>query len=145
MHLIYESVALLIEGRVLETIPECGARCGVLRQRLVTAAPGGTESARQALRPVPRGASLHALRRQCRRRKRGTGSRKPPRWSAERRASLRRETQGVSQTPGPPCAGQPGAAAPGRLSALRPPLGGGTRFQNSGANAPRERLRLFDK
>jgi hypothetical protein len=31
--------------------------------------------------------SLHALRRQCRRRKRGPGAQKPPRWSAERRAS----------------------------------------------------------
>jgi hypothetical protein len=45
------------------------------------------ESARQAIGPAPRGASLHELRRQCRRRKRGPGAQKPPRWSAERRAS----------------------------------------------------------
>jgi hypothetical protein len=31
--------------------------------------------------------SLHGFRRQCRRRKRGPGSQKPPRWSAGRRAS----------------------------------------------------------
>src|SRR5262247_249661 len=43
--------ALLIEGRVLETIPECGARCGVLRRRLVTAPREVRDTARQALRP----------------------------------------------------------------------------------------------
>src|SRR6266540_7168493 len=31
--------------------PEGGAGCGVLRQRLVTVAPGGRDPARQALRP----------------------------------------------------------------------------------------------
>ena len=45
-------------------------------------------------------------------------------------------------------AGQPGAAAPGRLSALRPPLVGVDQFQDPGANAPREqdvlRAGLFD-
>src|SRR5215510_5465883 len=40
-----------MEGRVLETIPECGARCGVLRLRLVTAPREVRDTARQALRP----------------------------------------------------------------------------------------------
>jgi hypothetical protein len=42
--------ALLVKG-VFSRHPECGARCGVLRRRLATAAPGGRDPARQALRP----------------------------------------------------------------------------------------------
>jgi hypothetical protein len=42
--------ALLSEG-VFSRHPECGARRGVLRRRLATAAPGGRDPARQALRP----------------------------------------------------------------------------------------------
>ena len=45
-----DSSASLIEGR-LRRHPEGGARCGVLRRRLATAAPGGRDPARQALRP----------------------------------------------------------------------------------------------
>jgi hypothetical protein len=44
------SAALLSEG-VFSRHPECGARRGVLRRRLATAAPGGRDPARQALRP----------------------------------------------------------------------------------------------
>jgi len=93
---------------------------------------------------------------------------KSPRWSAERRAfpplrdagrfasaRARRVTQARSRAS---CvtisalarvlchaAGQPGAAAPGRLSALRPPLVGGGNLQKPRApNAPRERDVLFD-
>src|SRR5215510_1857673 len=56
-------------------------------------------------------------------------------------------TQGASQAPGRATSlrVQPDAAASGRLSALRPPLAGGTLFHHPGAIAPRERDRLFDK
>src|SRR5262245_66516392 len=56
-------------------------------------------------------------------------------------------TQGASHAPGPPrhVRAPTDAAASVRLSALRPPLGGGNRIQNSGAIAPRARRGLFDK
>ena len=76
--------------------PEGGARRGVLRRRLVTARlgrqgprpPGTTTWVRGARCTDPK-----ATARRCRtagaqrRRKRGPGSPKSPRWSAERRAS----------------------------------------------------------
>ena len=48
-----------------------GARCGVPRLRLVTAAPGGPGHRPPGTTTWLRGASLHGLRRKCRRRKRG--------------------------------------------------------------------------
>src|SRR5882724_1791873 len=89
--------------------------------------------------------SLHGLRRKCCRRKRGP---RPKIATVERRKArvLRYWTQGASQAPGRAALrhAPPGAAAPGRLSALRPPLGGGNLFHHPGAIAPRERLGLFD-
>src|SRR5882724_5293518 len=120
---------LLIEGRVLETIPECGARCGVLRCGSQPR-PGrsGTPPAGH-YDPAAR-SSLHGLRRKCRRRKRGP---RPKIATVERRKArvLRYWTQGASQAPGRAALWhvQPGAAAPGRLSALRPPLGVGLSFK----------------
>src|SRR5215475_8820314 len=91
--------ALLIEGRVLETIPECGARCGVLRRRLVTAPREVRDTARQALYDLAARSSLHGLRRKCRRRKRGP---RPKIATVERREAsvLRYWTQGASHAPG---------------------------------------------
>src|SRR5215475_3950289 len=126
--------ALLIEGRVLETIPECGARCGVLRLRLVTAPREVRDTARRALYDPAARSSLHGLRRKCCRRKRGP---RPKIATVERREAsvLRHWTQGASQAPGPPrhVRAPTDAAASVRLSALRPPLGGGCRFQDPGA------------
>src|SRR5262245_34317187 len=94
-------LALLIEGRVLETIPECGARCGVLRLRLVTAPREVRDTARQALYDLAARSSLHGLRRKCCRRKRGQ---RPKDATVERREAsvLRHWTRGASQAPGPP-------------------------------------------
>src|SRR5262245_27667272 len=102
--------ALLIEGRVPETVPECGARCGVLRRRLVTAPREVRDTARQALYDLAARSSLHGLRRKCCRRKRGP---RPKIATVERReASVLRHkrvharltthygTHGASQAPG---------------------------------------------
>src|ERR1700738_4069464 len=107
--------------------PEGGAGGGVPRLRLVTARPGrlGTPPARHY--DLAARSSLHGSGGNA-----GDGSAAPglksPRWSA---AGGRREV-GVPPlrdvgrfASAPACyviAGQPGAAAPGRLSALRPPL-----------------------
>jgi hypothetical protein len=93
----YESRCLAHRGRVLETIPECGARCGRPAMRLVNAAPGGHKrvharldalwgTARRAIRPgceelAARAAEDNAADGSAAHRQ------KPPRWSAERRAS----------------------------------------------------------
>src|SRR6516164_278453 len=85
----------LIEGR-LRRHPEGGAGSGVLRRRLVTAGPGrpGTPPARHY--DLAARSSLHGSGRQMpavvgRRAPKETEARprgpKPPRWSAERRAS----------------------------------------------------------
>src|SRR5262249_9870645 len=87
--------ASLIEG-VVRRHPEGGARRGVLRRRLVTVRPGrpGTPPARHY--DLAARSSLHGSGRQLpavvgRRAPKGTEARprgpKPPRWSAERRAS----------------------------------------------------------
>src|SRR5262245_6280935 len=87
--------ALLIEGR-LRRHPEGGARRGVLRRRLVTVCLGrpGTPPARHY--DLAARSSLHGSGRQMpavvgRRAPKETEARprgpKPPRWSAERRAS----------------------------------------------------------
>src|SRR5215471_7034420 len=106
----------LIEGR-LRRHPEGGAGSGVLRRRLVTAGPGrpGTPPARHY--DLAARSSLHGSARQLpavvgRRAPKETEARprspKPPRWSAERRASrvisaftrvlTRYGTQGASQS-----------------------------------------------
>ena len=54
---------LLVRG-VSGDGPEGGAGSGVLRLRLVTVAPEGSETARRALRPVLPGSWLHVLRRE---------------------------------------------------------------------------------
>ena len=84
--LIYESLCLAHRGASPETIlkAERGvASRGAARNRMFGRhghrPPGTTTRAARS--------SLHALRRQCRSRKRGAGAQKPPRWSAERRAS----------------------------------------------------------
>src|SRR6516225_11542138 len=85
----------LFEGR-LRRHPEGGAGSGVLRRRLVTAGPGrpGTPPARHY--DLAARSSLHGSARQLpavvgRRAPKETEARprgpKPPRWSAERRAS----------------------------------------------------------
>ena len=84
----------LIEG-VVRRHPEGGARCGVLRRRLATAASGGRDPARQALRPGCEELAARIRKANARRcmasGAEGDGSAAPgeksPRWSAERRAS----------------------------------------------------------
>jgi hypothetical protein len=137
--------------------PEGGARCGVLRWRLVTAAPGGRDPARQALRPgceelavsdpLPAEAQAEG----------GSGERsaapgaqnrhggaprgeRPASWDARRlasawRAALRARPRVFRR-------------APERLSALRPPLNGGVseakRQSPDAEMRARERDGLFD-
>src|SRR5262249_58076875 len=76
--------------------PEGGARRGVPRRRLVTACPGRPGESPARHYDLAARSSLHGSEGKCpplygggrpRRRKRGPGSPKPPRWSAERRAS----------------------------------------------------------
>src|SRR5262245_43616377 len=137
--------ALLIEGRVLETIPECGARCGVLRLRLVTAPREVRDTARQALYDLAARSSLHGLRRKCRRRKRGP---RPKIATVERREAsvLRYWTQGASHAPGMSRHDMPNGCRCIRAPVGAPPTPhGGTRIQNSGTIVPREQTGLFDK
>src|SRR5947208_5019669 len=101
--------ASLIEGRAHETILEDGARRGVPRRRLVTAAPGGTgprppgtttrtRGARCDRSGARRSASLGELPvREARDR-----SLKSPRWSAGRRASRVMGRKAPRQAPGLP-------------------------------------------
>src|SRR5262245_66294802 len=49
--LTYDSLCLAHRGAFSRDDPECGARCGVLRRRLVTAPREVRDTARQALRP----------------------------------------------------------------------------------------------
>src|SRR5438552_18647332 len=80
--------------------PEYGARRGVPRQRLATAAPGGTESRRRALRPGARsslGTDPDASP------VRESAAPEPKTATVERReASVLRRTQGASPAPGLP-------------------------------------------
>src|SRR5262247_2045749 len=78
--------ALLIEGRVPETVPECGARCGVLRLRFVTAPREVRDTARQALRPGCEELAARVAEEMPQTEARPPAG-KSPRWSAERRAS----------------------------------------------------------
>src|SRR6516225_11681355 len=91
--------------------PEGGAGSGVLRQRLVTARPGRPGKSPARHYDLAARSSLHGSGGNV-----GEGSaapgEKPPRWSAERRASrvmsaftrvlTRYGTQGASQAPGVP-------------------------------------------
>jgi hypothetical protein len=133
--------------------PEGGAGSGVPRRRLATVCPGrpGTPPARHY--DLAARSSLHGSARQMpavawRRAPKETEARprgpKPPRWSAERRASRvmghkaprKRLAYRVMIRP-------TGAShAPERLSALRPPLDSGERSKGANPgrkNAPRER------
>jgi hypothetical protein len=131
--------------------PEVGARSGVPRCRLATAAPGG-----RAPRPTTRVRGARCIRSgPCRKRKlrQAPGERsaargqKSPRWSAERRASSERRGRltralGVPQGTLRRCTEHRNV-----LSALRHPSFPGARSkkQNLGAkNAPRERDGLFE-
>src|SRR5437016_12266922 len=141
--------ASLIEGRAHETILEDGARRGVLRQRLATAAPGGTgprppgtTTGREELAVTdPEAIPVREARDR---------SPKSPRWSAGRRASpvwdarrlVRRLACRVT------CRPNGCLASTRRLSALRHPSIGVAKpkLQNPGAkNARRERKRLCGK
>src|SRR5437899_1442931 len=86
--------AVLVKGRVLETILEDGARRGVLRQRLATAAPGGTG-------PRPPGTTTWTRGARCDRSGsnsgEGSAGPEPKIATVERReASVLRGTQGAS-------------------------------------------------
>jgi hypothetical protein len=108
-----------------------GARCDVPRLRLVTAGSGrhGNPPARhydlrrEELRCTSCGGNAAD----------GSADPEPKTVTVERRKARvpRYGTQGASQAPGRAASWcvQPGAAAPGRLSALRPPLGVGLNFK----------------
>src|SRR4029450_2373865 len=125
--------ALLSEG-VVSRRPEWGARRAVLRRRLATAAPGGRDPARQALRPgreelavtEPDPPKLRQ-RRVTRRGKRGTRRAQNRHGGAPRGERPASGTQGASLGAwrAALCA-RPRVfrRAPERLSALRPPLVG---------------------
>src|SRR6516162_7642580 len=90
-----KSPSSLIEGR-LRRHPEGGAGSGVLRRRLVTARPGRSGKSPARHYDLAARSSLHGSGRQLpavvgRRAPKETEARprgpKPPRWSAERRAS----------------------------------------------------------
>src|SRR5213080_2956466 len=115
--------ASLIEGRAHETILEDGARRGVPRRRLVTAAPGGTG-------PRPPGTTTRTRGARCDRSGsnsgEGSAGPEPKIATVERReASVPRYgAQGASLGAWPAAlrAGPTGASqAPVRLSALRHP------------------------
>src|SRR5262245_21750632 len=97
--LTYDSLCLAHRGAFSRDDPEGGARCGVLRRRLVTAPREVRDTARQALYDLAARSSLHGLRRKCRRRKRGP---RPKIATVERREAsvLRYRTQGASHAPG---------------------------------------------
>jgi hypothetical protein len=137
-------IVLLIEGRLPETVHR-RSKGGVPRLRLVTAGSGGTDTARRALRPVPRGASLHELRRKCRRRKRGTGAENRHGWSAERRASRVMGRRALRKRPGVLCTPHRVPLHPGACWRSAHPSRWGLNFKDPGAIAPRERDGLFDK
>ncbi len=135
--------ASLFEG-VVRRHPEDGARCGVLRRRLVTAAPGGRDPARQALRPGCEelavtdpdagrslgGCSVREARPRAAQNRHGGAPRgeRPALWDAWRLASAWRAASWHAK--------RVFRRAPKRLSALRPPLVGvsGRRRQGSGGH-----------
>jgi hypothetical protein len=101
-NLLYAESTLLIEGRLRRQ-----SRWRSRAWRPATAACN-RRLGRHGIRPPgtktrPRGVSLHALRRTMPETEVRTRSRKSPRWSAERRASLRWGTRGASSgAPGVP-------------------------------------------
>src|SRR5262247_897610 len=131
--------ALLIEGRVLETIPECGARCGCPATALATQAREAHGTARRALRPgceelAARAAEDNAADGSA------AGRHKSPRWSAERRASYVTGRRAPRKRPDAPRHGASNRVPlhPGAYRRSATPRGG-TQFQDPGAIAPRER------
>src|SRR5262249_45069155 len=141
--------ALLIEGR-LRRHPEGGARRGVLRRRLVTAClgrpgtrpPGTTTGCEELAARSRRQLPAVVGRRAPQETEAGPRGPKPPRWSAERRASRVMGRKAPRKRPAYRVMIRlTGAAAPERLSALRPPslrVSEAT-MQTPGAdNAPRE-------
>src|SRR5215813_3685903 len=139
----------MLEGRQPRSLracsrddPECGARRGVLRRRLVTVCPGrpGTPPARHY--DLAARSSLHGSGRQMpavawRRAPKETEARprgpKPPRWSAERRASRVMGRKAPRKRLACRVMARPTGAshAPERLSALRPPLFAGERSNDA--------------
>src|SRR5437899_259883 len=123
--------AVLVKGRVLETILEDGARRGVLRQRLATAAPGGTGPRPPGTRTRTRGARCD---RSGSNSGEGSAGPEPKIATVERREAgvPRMGTQGASLGAWPAAlrAGPTDASqAPVRLSALRHPVNSGERSQ----------------
>src|SRR5205809_3947193 len=132
--------ASLIEGRAHETILEDGARRGVLRQRLATAAPGGTgprppgtTTGREELAVTdPEAIPVREARDR---------SPKSPRWSAGRRASPVWDARRLARRLACRVTCRPNGclASTRRLSALRHPSIGVAKpkFQTPGAKTRR--------
>src|SRR6059058_3936975 len=133
--------ASLIEGRAHETILEDGARRGVPRRRLVTAAPGGTG-------PRPPGTTTRTRGARCDRSGsnsgegsagpepkiatvRAPGGGRPASWDARR--LVRRLACRVT------CRPNGCLASTRRLSALRHPVNSGERSQNFKTRAQKTR------
>jgi len=142
-HQLHIASILLDEGRLLETILKAERDRGVLRPRLVTAAPEGSETARRALRPVPQGACCT-----CSAGNGGAGNADPrPKiatvWSAERRGvPIARDAGAPRKRPGLPRKQATGASqAPGACRRSPTPHGV-DKVQTPGAIAPRERVVL---
>src|SRR5262245_35302594 len=122
--------------------PEDGARRGVPRRRLATAASGGREPPARALRPGREKLAPAQVR--------GARSRRPKSPRCERReAGVSRETQGASlgAWPAASCAGPRVSEDPYDSRRSATPSWGCAKpkLQNPGAeNAPRERSGLFE-
>jgi hypothetical protein len=120
----HKGLSLAHEGRFLEAIlnAEQGVAsrgCGSQSQAREVRYP-----ARQALRPGCEELAVR-IRRKCRRRKRGTRPKIATVERREARVPIARDAGHPAECPA--CrvtVGQPGAAAPGRLSALRHPSSG---------------------
>jgi hypothetical protein len=116
------------------------SRFGVPRPRLVTAGSGGPETDHRAPRPGREERSLYGLPEEMPGTEARCRSRKSPRWSAEERASL------PMGRAAPPKRG----VAPGWRDGIgahrrsTPPRSGRKKGQSPGANASRQRHRLFD-
>src|SRR5262245_17671181 len=133
--------ASLIEG-VLRRHPEGGARRGVRRRRLVTVGLGRPGKSPARHYDLAARSSLHGSGRQLpavvgRRAPKETEARprgpKPPRWSAERRASRVTGRKAPRKRLACRVMARPTGAshAPERLSALRPPLFAGERSNDA--------------
>jgi hypothetical protein len=140
---IYRSHRLAHRGASSRGDPEGGARYGVPRCGSQPQPREAHGTARRALRPGCEELAARAAEDNA-----ADGSaadrHKSPWWSAERRASFRRGTQGVSQTPGLPRYGRPAGCRCIRAPVgAPPPLGVANSIHDPGAIAPRERCALF--